>query len=70
MKFSSLIRITIALVILVLSLAVLGKQQAIAAEEDSEGITDALFPVEAGEKWGYADRTGKMVIKPQFDGAE
>jgi len=23
--------------------------------------------VEMGEKWGYIDKTGKMVIEPQFD---
>ncbi len=37
-------------------------------EENSETIK--LFPVESGAKWGYIDRTGKVVIAPQFASAE
>jgi hypothetical protein len=28
--------------------------------------TNPLFPVEVGGKWGFIDRTGKVVIAPQF----
>ena len=28
---------------------------------------DALAAVEIDNKWGYIDKTGKIVIKPQFD---
>jgi hypothetical protein len=31
--------------------------------EDHSG----LFPVIVGDKWGYIDKTGKIVINPQFD---
>jgi hypothetical protein len=30
---------------------------------------DFLFPVSVGEKWGYIDATGEVVIAPQFEGA-
>ena len=36
-----------------------------AADEFSD---DGLAPVKQGGKWGYIDQTGKMIIKPQFDG--
>jgi hypothetical protein len=29
-----------------------------------------LVPVQVGEKWGYADNTGNLVIAPSFDEAE
>jgi hypothetical protein len=29
--------------------------------------TDPLFPVKDHGKWGYMDKTGKMVIPPQYD---
>ncbi len=34
-----------------------------------ETDSDKLFPVLQGGKWGYIDRSGKVVIKPQYDGA-
>lgn len=30
----------------------------------------ALFPVQHGDRWGYIDRSGKIVIEPQFERAE
>ena len=31
--------------------------------------SDELFPVKQKGKWGYFDKTGKIIIKPQFDDA-
>ncbi|PSO79918.1 MAG: hypothetical protein BRC51_06045 [Cyanobacteria bacterium SW_12_48_29] len=33
------------------------------AGEFSEG----LAPIKISDKWGYIDKTGEMVINPQFD---
>jgi len=32
------------------------------------GYTDGLLGVQYGDKWGFIDKTGAMVIAPQFDG--
>ena len=37
------------------------------AQNNSE--ENQLISVEVAGKWGYIDKTGKMVIKPQFDDA-
>ena len=29
-----------------------------------------IFPVVMGGRWGYADKSGKLVVNPQFDRAE
>src|ERR1035441_3221496 len=29
-----------------------------------------LFPVMMGGRWGYADKSGKIIVNPQFDRAE
>src|SRR5579863_1685102 len=29
-----------------------------------------LFPVGMGGRWGYADKSGKIIVNPQFDRAE
>lgn len=43
-----------------------GNEEAKRPKEDS---TAALFPVEQNSKWGFINRTGKIVITPQFEGA-
>lgn len=32
--------------------------------------SDGLFPIIKNGKWGYIDKTRKIVIKPQFDDVE
>ncbi|HKR02437.1 MAG TPA: WG repeat-containing protein [Pyrinomonadaceae bacterium] len=41
----------------------------LAAARAQEKTPGPLFPVRLGGKWGYIDRTGKIVIRPQYDGA-
>lgn len=41
------------------------KQEEIKPEETKQSVP--LFPVCQNGKWGYIDKTGKMVIKPQFN---
>ena len=38
----------------------------LAACATTPGPVTELFPVKAGQQYGYMDRTGKMVIQPQF----
>jgi len=36
---------------------------------ESKSEEGSLYPVMVNGKWGYIDKTGKIVIDPQFDGA-
>ncbi len=31
-------------------------------------LPDGLAPVKSGNEWGFIDKSGKLVINPQFDG--
>jgi hypothetical protein len=37
---------------------------------EQEALQKELLPYKLGEKWGYIDRRGNMVVEPQFDGAD
>src|SRR5262245_41153462 len=37
----------------------------VCAQQDS-----ALFPIQQGDRWGYIDRSGKIVIEPRFREAD
>ena len=54
----------LALLLLLLAPLALSAQKTSAAPADS-----ARFPVEIGDKWGYIDRAGALVIAPRFDRA-
>src|SRR5947209_8407698 len=36
---------------------------------ESSRIVQPLFPVKQNGKWGYIDKTGRVIIKPQFESA-
>jgi len=38
-------------------------------EKEKRMATDKLFLIEKNGKWGYIDRTGKVIIRPQFEDA-
>lgn len=58
-----------SLKMLLLCLAVLAVFAAAAPLFADDGSPQALFPIQQGEKWGYIDRTGSVVIAPQFEEA-
>src|SRR5919206_2169414 len=49
---------------LALALLLLATLCAAQARKSEEAF---LFPVRQNDLWGYIDRTGKLIIKPQFD---
>ena len=51
--------------LLLLLLACLGSSQRARAQNASDG----LLPIQQGGKWGYINRSGEVVIKPQFEAA-
>lgn len=36
---------------------------------EQEALTKILLPFKLDDKWGYMDKFGKVIIKPEFDGA-
>lgn len=59
-------RFLIRTILIAICLGVLSGAQKIAAQEYQ---SDNWFPVYVNGKAGYIDRTGKIVLEPQFDGA-
>jgi hypothetical protein len=58
-----------------LALTCLGVSQAQSTEESSDRVLaqnawEGFLPIQQGGRWGYIDRSGTVVIKPQFDSAE
>ena len=51
---------TAAVLVLIIACAVL------TASGCSSVGSISLFPVQSGDKWGYIDQTGRIIIKPQF----
>lgn len=41
----------------------------LANAQDKQNASGALFPIEQNGRWGYIDRTGQVVIPPQFQAA-
>jgi WG containing repeat len=45
--------------------------QGLGSTEESLGQSQKVsyrFPIQLNSKWGYIDRTGKVIVQPQFDG--
>ncbi len=46
-----------------------GSQEDVARIVGREQIYEKLLPIKVGVKYGFIDRSGKMVVNPQFDEA-
>src|SRR5579885_1061207 len=61
-------RLTLAVVLFAASISLFPTGSGLIHAQDESAIE--LYPIVKHGKWGYIDKTGKVVIKPQFKAAE